>query len=338
MSRNWKGENSAGVKLVPPWSWVSYVGSVTSVLKSRGLDCDFTDVAGMSGYAFVVNIHDKLCPSGPTAFDWTMLEEGTQALGMETEILMVAHEGGTNEEELISELFERVRHEIDKGRCCVVWGATSTPEFSIVHGYRDNSYLVRSRRSQQGKTEREWKRPLGEDEFPEEPVRYDRLQAPGWLGAVFFGDRIEKGQSRAERKAVARAVQLLRDQHACFDPDYAHGTNAFEVWAELIEAGKAEVFGNAYNVHCYWEMQMLASGFCRRLAKRYPKAALALDNAAEWFWRSSLNLERLKKMFPLPKGDTSDRISAKPAARLLRECKGLNEQAVRFLQKALALF
>ncbi len=338
MSRCRQDENVVDARLVPPWSWVSYVGSVAGVLRSRRLSCDFTDVAGMSGYAFVVNVHEKLCPSGPTGFDWTMLEEGTQALGIETEILTVEHDKTTNHEELVSDLFERVRQEIDAGRCCVVWGATSAPEFGIVYGYRASSYLVRSFRSLDPGVERQQGKPLGPDESPEEPVQYDKLTAPGCLGAVFFGDTIETDRFRAEWQAVARGAQLLRARHSCFDPDYAHGVGAFTVWAESFEAGRAEPFGNTYNTHCYWEMQLLASEFCKRLGKRHRRCGKELDDAARQFGRSAGNLERLKQMFPLPGGgDISNRKNASEAAELLRQCKELNERAAGSLEKALGL-
>ncbi len=338
MSRNWKGKKAIDTRLVPPWSWVSLVGAVAGVLKSRSVKCDFTDVAGMSGYAFIVNIHPGLCPSGPTAFDWMMLQEGIRTLGLDTEVVMAEHDEHTDDEELCTELFEKVREEIDAGRCCVVWGATDVPEFAIAYGYRDDSYLVRSYRSARHRDGQEWKEGLGPGDSPEEPVRYDKLNAPGCLAAVFFGDRVESEQVRADRQAIARAVQLLGDRHVCFDPSYFHGAGAFGKWAEVLEAGEAGPSGNAYNVVCWWEMQMLASGFCLRLAKRRPEAGEKLKQAGDLFRESFEDLEWLKGKFPFPMGGGPvDEGAAKEAARLLRECRRLNQDAAGALEQALAL-
>jgi hypothetical protein len=342
MARESTGENVVKTPLVPPWSWVSFIGAVTGVLRARGIKCDFTSVAGMSGYAFIVNLAEQACPSGPTKFDWTVLEEGTRALGLDTELVVIEHgdESGnaTPDAELLDELFERVRQEIDAGRCCVVWGATSAPEFAIVYGYRGNAYLVRSMRSVDAGTDETLARALAPDQSPEDPVPHDELQAPGGLGAVFFGEPAEVDRDRADRQAVTRAVQLLGGKHTCFEPGLAHGVEAFGVWADAIEQGKVEPFGNSYNVHCYWELQLLAGAFCRRLGKRRTGATVQFGQAAEAFGKSSDNLERLKEFFPFPKGgDLAGLATRQGAARLLRECGKANAAALAALEQALAL-
>ncbi len=334
MGVQWAGEKVVDVKLLPPWSWVSYVGAVTSVLRSRGIECDFTEVAGMSGYAFIINIHPELFPVGPVAFDWEVLVEGTQALGLTVE--MIAVERGEDEQELLVELFERVRAEVDAGRCCVVWGAGAGPEFGIVYGYREDCYLVRSSRSC-GRREGEII-PLGPEEKQEEPVRFDRLQTTGRLAALFFTTPIKPDRERQERQAVSRAVKLLRGQQACFDPDYYYGASAFRTWADVLEKGKADFLGNAYSVMCYWELQMFAAGFCQRLAKRWSKAAEQLNQAAELFHHSFGNLDCLKKTLPGAAGvDLKKWAASSKISHLFQECAADNEKAAAALERALAL-
>ncbi|MGQ9577727.1 MAG: hypothetical protein ACUVWQ_03810 [Candidatus Aminicenantales bacterium] len=333
MSDNWSGEKVVDVRLTPPCSWVSYVGAVTSVLQARGIKCDFTDVAGMSGYAFVVNVDPELLPTGPVAFDWEMLIEGTQALGIEVEL--VAVERNADDKELEIELFERVRSEIDAGRCCVVWGAGEAPEFVIVYGYRGDSYLVRSSRSC-----RVWdeERALGPEEETEESVRYDNLKAPWRLAAFFFGERIKPDVELQERQAISRGVKLLRGQHACFDSGYFYGASAFRSWSDILERKHADPVGNAFNLMCYWELQMFAAGFCYRLAKKRERAAKALIETATFFQCSRQNLEILKEKLPRQVERGFDEwITASNAIRLLKECSSLNEQAAAGLERALGL-
>ncbi|MEO0082443.1 MAG: hypothetical protein ABIL25_09170 [candidate division WOR-3 bacterium] len=339
MERNWCGENCVASKVIPPWSRVSYVGAVTSVFRTRDVKCDFVDVAGMSGYAFVVNLDEQLSPGGPTGFHWTMLQDGTEAIGLETEIVLAEYHRETDDEVLAADLFERVRQEIDEGRCCVVWGATSAPEFAVVYGYRNDCYLVRSLRSVQCVADRDLAQALGPDEWPEDPVQYNALQAPRHLGAVFFGTAIETDRSSAEREAVVRAVQLVLDRHPCFEPGFRHGARAFEAWAEALRAGWMEPQGNAYNIACFCELQMFAASFCRRLAETHVRAAEQLGQAAREFARSYLNLEHLKKLFPLSVGGNPDKEAIRAeAATLLHECCMHNEQAGAALERALALF
>ncbi|MCR4423050.1 MAG: hypothetical protein WHU95_01645 [candidate division WOR-3 bacterium] len=333
MNGNQIEEKVVDVQLTPPWSWVSYVGAVTAVLRSRGVKCDFTDVAGMSGYAFVINIDPELLPTGPVAFDWEVLVEGTQALGLETEL--VAVERGADEQELAAELFERVRAEIDAGRLCIVWGAGDAPEFGIVYGYRGDSYLVRSSRSCRVHKE---KKALGPADEPEPPVRFDSLKAPWRLAGLFFGERIKPDAELQERQAISRGVKLLRGQHACFDSNYYYGASAFRSWGDVLKRGRADPVGNVFNLMCYWELQMFATGFCQRLAKRRKSAAVPLAEAAALFQSSLKNLERLKSQLPnnVEEG-IEDWVATTGAVNLLEECAAFNEKAAAALERALAL-
>ena len=65
-------------------AWLTWVASTTTCLRTLGVDCDTVDVAGTTGYAFVMSVHEQLCPSGPTVFDWGMLEHGVHLLGRST--------------------------------------------------------------------------------------------------------------------------------------------------------------------------------------------------------------------------------------------------------------
>jgi hypothetical protein len=329
-----RGE-TVNVKLAPPAAWASYVGTTSSVLKSRKLRCDNADVAGMSGYAFLVNVHPELCPSGPTAFDWEMLVEGTTALGLDVQ-LVTAPRRAEDDARLAAELFEKVKAEIDAGRCCVVWGATRAPEFAVVYGYQGNCYLVRSYRT----VRRGCNRVLGPGEATEDPVPFDRLEAPGSFGVFLFGETTKRDAARADRSAVTRAVQLLRDRHPCYDPVYRHGAGAFKVWADALEEspGKVNAFGNAYNAIVYQELQAFAGEFCGRLAKRHRSATGPLGKAAIDLAKSGQNLERVCRLFPFPEGaGLEDAARVREAAGLLRECAELNSAAASALELALGL-
>jgi hypothetical protein len=326
---------TVNVKLAPPASWTSYVGTVASVLMSRSVKCDYADVAGMSGYAFLVNVHPELCPSGPTVFDWEMLVEGTIALGLDVQ-LVTALRQAEEDARLAAELFEKVKAEIDAGRCCVVWGATGAPEFAVVYGYQENCYLVRSYRTvQSGCTGA-----LGPDEAREDPVPFDRLEAPGCFGVFLFGEATKRDAARADRGAVTRAVQLLRDRHPCLVPGYSHGAIGLKMWADALDKTSAKVnpSGNAYNAVCYHELQEFGAEFLTRLSTRHKNAAKPLADAGRALAKSARNIEAVTRLFPFPEGKGLDDASkTREAAVLLRECAELNTAAAAALELALGL-
>jgi hypothetical protein len=339
MNRKPKGARVVDVGITAPWSWVSYVGAVNSVLKSRGVECDLASVAGLSGYAFVVNIGRHLGSDAITAFDWKMLEEGTSMLGVAVEIVSVDCDDVADERaRLHLELFERVRAEIDLASPCVVWGAATVPEFVVVYGYDGETYLVRSVLSATGARGVEPAGALGPFERPEKPVRSDSLGASGRLGAVFFGEAVSVDRLRAEQKAVVRAGQLLAGRHICFEPDYVQGWQAFEYWAERLADGKFDPSGNSYTLNCLCELQLLASSFCRRLGGSLRKASKPLEAAAAGLGRSADRLNALRETFPFPGSDDHlGPASLQGAVRSLRACAVDNRQSLGALQDAAAL-
>jgi hypothetical protein len=337
-AKNWKGQGLVNRGVMPPSTRVSLVGALRSILATRDVESDLTDVAGMSGCAFMVIVADGLARSGPTAFDWTVLKEGIQGLGLDTEIITVWYsddlESADVPEDIAEELFERVRSEVDAGRCSALWGATDVPEFGVVYGYRNDSYLVRSYRSSAGGGDGV----LGPDDAPEEPIQYLKLNAPGNLGAVFLGDRVEVLQDRVDHEILARAVQFLSGRHACFTPGMWPGYGAFVIWAEQLQAGNVDANGNAYTAECCWEMQGYAAEFCTRLAARNGRAAEALRQAGVMFTNAHDRLASFRKSFPLPgSGALPDEEAIKSGADLLRECGDLNRHALGLLESALGL-
>lgn len=339
---DWKGERLFDKGVVPPSTRVSLVGAFRSLLATRGIEVNTADVAGLSGYAFMVIVADKVARIGPTAFDWTVLKEGIQGLGLDTEIVSVWYgdDLGTADvpEDIAEELFERVRAEVNAGRCCVLWGATDMPEFGVVYGYRDESYLVRSYRSAGDLDAVDELRPFLPGEEPEEPVHHLKLNAPGSLGAVFLRDRVEVLQDRVDHETLARAVQFLSGRHACFTPGVWAGYGAFVIWAEQLQAGNVDARGNAYTAACWYEMQRYAARCCVSMADRNTRAGSALKEAGSMFSNSHNRLGSFRKLFPftargvLPDGDI-----LKSGADLLRECGDLNRGALRLLETALAL-
>ena len=54
------------MKVDYPPAWLTWVASATGCLNALGVDCDHADVAGFTGMAFLMTVHETLCPSGPT--------------------------------------------------------------------------------------------------------------------------------------------------------------------------------------------------------------------------------------------------------------------------------
>jgi len=61
--------------------WVSYLGCLQGCLEYLGAEVSDSRLFGLSGQAFVINIHEQLCPSGPTAWNTFRIRELSQNVG-----------------------------------------------------------------------------------------------------------------------------------------------------------------------------------------------------------------------------------------------------------------
>ena len=302
--------------------------SATACLRALGVDCDQTDVAGFSGYAFHIGIHPQLCPSGPTVLDWAGLEPGIRALGRTT-IQFSSFECHTSESRSdrtrahCRAAFDLVRREIEAGRPCVLWG-TYVPEFGAVSGIDGDRYLVKSFRGAMG--------------MDEPPLPFDGVEAPGGPYALGFPTPTDYPPNRKDRPALSRAIAHSQDPIG-WEP-YHHGLPAYDAWIAGLESGQAIQFGNAYNAACYAEARGHASEFLLRMAKRNPKATRSLAAAGSSFGTVAEALTGVTEIFPFrgpqEQGAVDDREAIQRASVLLRRAREAEHAAVESLHAAMA--
>ena len=178
-------------------AWLTWVASTTTCLRALGIECDRADVAGFSGYAFHVGVHEEVCPSGPTALDWSRLSRGVHSLGRATiEFRSPSCEASDSaREDSCRAAFELVRSELLVGRPCVLWG-TYLPEFGVVVGIEGDAYRVKSFKE------------ILQQEQPAIP--YSETEPPGGIYALGFPARAEYGELRRDLEAILEALRQWR--------------------------------------------------------------------------------------------------------------------------------
>ena len=314
---------------------ISYVAAVTGVLKALGVECDVVDVAGHSGYAFIVNVSKGMtCPSGPTAHRaWNDIHKGTEVFGWSVTSISedVSYPRG---ETVTSEDLERARKHFElvknglaqTKRPVVIWGIP-VPEYGIVNGYSGDSYEVST-----------FRRLIDE---PDAPIRYDALQAPGCLEALFFEREIpvpDIGQRDLE--AVERAVQMAGGAYA--PKGYTAGPDAYEEWAGVLEDSpdKVNYHGNSYVGACTCEGKAFATEFLRRMAGRHKGKPQGepLEMAVKEYERAQQLMEEFVAMFPFAmEGELPGEKLAEGAA-ILRKVRPHEAEALGSLRKAVEVW
>lgn len=276
-------------------AWLTYVGAVTGVLQWLGVECDVTGVGGYSGYVFLINVAKGMtCPSGPTAHGaWREIHKGTESLGWKLKIFAderpfpLSEEVTPEDRDRAWKFFELVKKEIDeKGNPVVVWGIP-VPEYGIVTGYRGDSYVASTVRRFTGK--------------PEIPIRYDALQSPGCMEALFFVEEIPVSE-QGDKEAIERALKMA--EGAFTAKGYVTGPSAYNEWASVLETGepgKVDYFGTSYVGACIDDARGIAVQFLERMSKKYenrPQATF-LGRAAEEYTEVKKLLAEFVNIFPL---------------------------------------
>ena len=322
MSLSVSSEVPMEVKYHP--AWLTWVSSVTGCLEALGVECDTVDVAGFSGYAFMMVVHDELCPSGPTYFDWNRLHNGIQELGRSTISFRSAqcHNADNKNESTIRncrEVYDVAAREIEAGRPCVVWGLY-VPEFGIVTGVEDGKYIVET-----------FKPFIGE---PQPPIPYDEIDAPGGPYVLGFPAALTMPRPNADRNAVRHAVELLSTKSG--EPYYHRGQAAYDAWIAALQQNKAHVFGNSYNAQCWAEAKRFARDFLSRVAGRNKAAADPLNRAVAAYSQAADAMGKVAELFPFPdtEKNVEDAVVRQQAIQALKTAKEAEARAVAALNQA----
>ncbi|HJN16522.1 MAG TPA: twin-arginine translocation signal domain-containing protein, partial [Armatimonadota bacterium] len=178
------------MQVEPTQGWLSWINATTSCLQALGCVCDAIDVAGATGYAFVLHIPETVGVWGPTAFQWDILHEGIPWLGRAT----MAYYAPQQNADTYRDAFEFVTREVGAGRPCVINGAF-VPEFAAVVAVDEAQYhFVGAVR--------------------EGPLAHDALDAPGGVYALAFPTALTVEPGKGDRQTINHGVQLMRqDRH-----------------------------------------------------------------------------------------------------------------------------
>lgn len=302
-------------------AWMSWVGATTACLKALGVDCDTVEVAGMTGYAFVLNIHSDGLVGGPCGWDLMRLIPGVKRLGRSVEVFCGWLPGDdlAEIEPQLERCFDLARAEIDAGRPCVVWG-TYVPEFGLVNGYSGEQYLVSSFRRFGGE--------------PEPPIAYNELMPAGGPMLFSFPTPVPAYEGR-DRFALRQAVTLAEADRA--EAGGPFGLAGYRAWLGALEQGTADTFGHSYCLQCFGESRWQANEFVHRVSLRNPDQAVLLEPVGAAYAAVADAFARLTATFTWPPPDQplSDEQRTRSAA-LLRQAQEAETDAVGYLGEALA--
>jgi hypothetical protein len=269
------------LKWVP--RWVSHLGCIKGCLDYLGLDVSDAWLFGATGHAFVLNVHEELCPSGPTAWNMGMLFRLGKNIGYETDGVfgMKTADDFAEKQKLA---WEHAKAAIDQGLPCYGW-ELDIPEYYVVYGYDDTGYYFFGPGCGEGKGPKSWQE-LGD-------TGIGVLE----MYSVKPGEMADDVQTVKE--ALAFALEHATSPSKWIFPRYKAGLTGYDNWIRALESGTADGFGMAYNTAVWAECRGYAVLFLQEAKERLKGHGEALfDEAIERYQVVHENLQRVAEAFP----------------------------------------
>jgi len=246
-----------GKKTMLGMTWMSYLGSAYGCLKEAGLYAgSIHELFGLTGMGFHFIMHDSLCPSGPTVYNW--LEEHFEMLdriGVYTRQEFVFKNSTTNTFDLAREAaIKSIEESIEAGKPVITWGPTHIAEFGIIYGFdsHDRVFFV-------------------EDCMPEDPdpLLYDNLGLSD-VPIFYVQYMVDKTDFNYDDSVLNSFKFGLNYWHSrvALSPRYASGKKAYEVIIDALNKSDYDSFGLSYCVNVYADMKINMMKFLDQIAKR----------------------------------------------------------------------
>jgi hypothetical protein len=239
---------------------VAHLACIKGCLNYLGVPISTAWLFGGTGHAFVINMHETACPSGPTAWNTRMLFDLAPNLGYRVEGISLWKQG--DDEQFAVEqrrAYDFVRASIEAGQPCYGW-QLQVPDYYIIDGYDDTGYYFRA----------PW-----DPDTRSGPLPWDKLGT--WdvtLLEVFHVTPVEPAlPAQVIKDAMAAAVHHAANPPEWIYPGYRSGPAAFDMWAAGLEKGVASREGHAYNAEVWRECRAMAVDFLVEAQTRLPRAA-----------------------------------------------------------------
>jgi hypothetical protein len=263
--------------------WVSHLGCIEGCLKYLGLSVTPAWLYGATGHAFVINVHEEVCPSGPTAWNTQRMSE----LGRNTGYTTGGVSGIRSDEgfaETQRQAWDHVRAAIDRALPCYGW-ELDIPEYYVVFGYDDVGYYVSGPGCDAVRGPQPWSE-LGDTGI-----------------GVLEMYSIEPGQPsddvQAVKEALSFALEHATSPEKWIFPEYRAGLAGYDLWIRALEGGTADGFGMAYNAAVWSECRGYAVLFLQEAQERLGQQAGDLfDEAIQHYGVVHDNLRTVSDAFP----------------------------------------
>jgi hypothetical protein len=275
--------------------WVSDLACLKSCLDYLGINVSDGWLYGVSGNAFALNIHQELCPSGPTAWKKERVYELAENLGCKIRTLR-AFKGQKDFPERQKAAWEEVKKAIDEGLPCYGW-ELDIPEYYVINGYDGEDYLYSGCTQEQGS--KPWKE-LGDSGI-------------GMLEIHIVSPAESADDEQAVRQGLEFAIEHTKEPGKyTINNLYKCGLDGYNQWIKALDNGRINAGGMEYNVQVWAECKQNASAFLKEAKERINSNGQTLfDEAIQCFEVVAQEFGRLQGLFVFNPNDYDKQITDK---------------------------
>ncbi len=297
--------------------WVSHLGCIKGCLDLLCYDISWPWLYGGSGHAFVINIQQQLCPSGPTAWNYEMIFKLGTNLGFRVSSVF----GSRDDSDFFQKRLKAWIHVcncIDANIPCYGWELIH-PEFYVINGIQDDNYIFDGPGCNSHNCAKPW------FELGNTDIGIIEVMSIDTIDIADSKDVLCDALSFALRHASKPGKWALSG--------YYTGPKAFDVWADALEQGSANRTGNAYNAAVWAECRQEAAAFLSEAKLKINKAASAFDQAIKAYSEVADKLNDISRRFPIGTTDQSGTQNVKCAesAVILRQASVAEQQGLNAL-------
>ena len=247
-------------RLIPNLKMAPYNTTLMGVLKGvadyYGLPTSGAWLFGASGHAFLINIHEELCPSGPYCWNADTFRGLVRNLGILMQDLgfFSAH-SGPRERAKVEEVLKR---KIDAATPCSLLNM----ENQLISGYDDARFIL----------EKPW--PRVDLAITPETLTFGTWRELGEEVHVDFHafTRTERADDETTiRQSLGWAVDMTRAPGRYTEKPYHAGLEAYDAWIDALRNGHGSSHGNWWNGTVWSECREMAAGYFTEIGQRQPR-------------------------------------------------------------------
>ncbi|KYK29631.1 MAG: hypothetical protein AYK23_01485 [Candidatus Proteinoplasmatales archaeon SG8-5] len=269
--------------------WTTHIGCIKGAVDYLNLDISLPWIFGGTGHAFVMNIHEELCPSGPTAWRFQMLFELAPNLGYKTDGMAAFRneKGSVDWVDAPEAAWDFTKKCIDANVPVYGW-EMKVPEFYCVHGYDDVGYYYNGCLANDGEGPKPWQE-LGQTEI-------------GYIEMCGVHPVEPAPPAKAVKEAFEKVLWFAENPEGYVFPKYASGLKAYDYWMKFLDDSvdyqEGHAHGIGYNAEVWSECRKFAVDFLNEAKFKINDHVELFDTAIEHYSEARDAIQCTADLYP----------------------------------------